>query len=63
MRPINLSEGWGYFLGFFDASDCVVVFLSDNESDVEGLLGPAGVGRTVMRRADWFYEHGVIEKW
>jgi hypothetical protein len=63
MRPILLSDGWAYFLGFFRGGDCVVVLLSDNESDVEGLFAPIDAGPTIMRRADWLYQHGVIEKW
>jgi hypothetical protein len=62
MRPILPIDGWAYFLGFL-CKDSVVVFLSIDESDVEGLFEPAAAGRTIMRRAAWLYEHGVIEKW
>jgi hypothetical protein len=41
----------------------VVVFLSDDQADVEGLLEPVDAGRPIIRRADWLYSHGVREKW
>ncbi len=63
MRSIHLNGRWAYFLGFFRSGDGVVVFLSDRESDVEGLFQTTEVARPPKRRADWLHDHGVIEKW
>ena len=41
----------------------MVVFLSDNESDVEGLFQPLDADGLVMRKADWLHNYGVIDKW
>ena len=62
MMSIHPSDGWAYFLGFFQGGD-VVVFLSDDESDVEGLFEPTDAARPIIRQADWLHHHGVIEKW
>jgi hypothetical protein len=63
MMSIHPSDGWAYFLGFFRRGDGVVVFLSDDESDVEGLFEPTDAARPIIRQADWLHHHGVIEKW
>ncbi len=63
MGSIHPSDGWAYFLGFFRAGDGVVVFLSDDASDVEGLFEPTDAGHPRVRRADWLYDRGVIERW
>ena len=63
MMSIHPSDGWAYFLGFFRSADGVVVFLSDDESDVEGLFEPTDAARPIIRQADWLHHHGVIEKW
>ena len=52
-----------YFLGFFRGGDGVVVFLSDDESDVEGLFESTDAGRPIIGQADRLHHHGVIEKW
>ncbi len=62
MKPIHPRNGWAYFLGFF-RRDGVVVFLSDNESDVEGLFQRLDADGPVMRQADWLHKYGVIDKW
>ena len=61
MMSIHLDDGWAYFLGFHQ--DGVVLFLSDDESDVEGLFEPIDAGHPIFRQADWLYTLGVIEKW
>jgi hypothetical protein len=63
MRSIHPSDGWAYFLGFFQAGDGVVVFLADDESVVGGLFEPPTDDRSISRRADWLHGHGIIEKW
>jgi hypothetical protein len=63
MGAIHPRAGWAYFLGFFRAGDNVVVFLSDDASDVGGLFEPTDAGRPIIRKADWLYHHGVIERW
>jgi hypothetical protein len=63
MGAIHPGDGWAYFLGFFRSGDGVVVFLSDNEADVEGLFEPIDAGRPMLRQADWLYIHGLIERW
>lgn len=63
MRPFHPRDGWAYFLWFFRSSDGVVVFLSDNESDVEGLFQPLDADETVMRLVDWLHNYGAIDKW
>src|SRR5262249_58989994 len=63
MGSIHPRVGWAYFLGFFRAGDGVVVFLSDDASDVEGLFEPTDAGRPIIRQADWLYHHGLIERW
>jgi hypothetical protein len=62
MGSIHPRDGWGYFLGFFRAGGGVVVFLSDHESDVDGLFEPTEADGP-MRKADWLYDRGVIERW
>jgi hypothetical protein len=62
MGSIHPRDGWAYFLGFF-SRDGVVVFLSDEASDVEGLFKPDDAGRPIRRKAEWLNLHGVIEKW
>jgi hypothetical protein len=63
MRSIHLNNQWAYFLGFFRSGDSVVVFLSDCESDVDGLFEPTNSGHPILRQADWLHDHSVIEKW
>ncbi len=63
MMSIHPDGGWAYFLGFFRGGDGVVVFLSDDESDVEGLFESTDAGRPIIGQADWLHHHGVIEKW
>lgn len=63
MGSIHPSDGWAPFLGFFRAGDGVVIFLSDDVSDVEGLFDPTDAGLPRVRRADWLYDRGVIERW
>ena len=63
LRPIRPRHGWAYFLGFFRSGDGVVVFLSDNESDVQDLFQPRDADGPVMRQADWLHNYGVIDKW
>ena len=63
MMSIHPSDGWAYFLGFFRSGDGVVVFLTDDESDVEGLFKSTDAGRPIIGQADWLHHHGVIEKW
>ena len=63
MRPIRPRNGWAFFLGLYRSGDGVVVFLSDHESDVEGLFQPLDGDGPVMRQADWLHNYGVISKW
>jgi hypothetical protein len=63
MGAIHPGDGWVYFLGFFRSGDGVVVILSDNQADVEGLFEPIDGGRPIFRQADWLYIHGIIERW
>jgi hypothetical protein len=63
MMSIDPSDGWAYFLGFCRSGDGVVVFLSDDESAIEGLFEPTDADRPIIRQADWLHHHGVIEKW
>jgi hypothetical protein len=63
MESIRLNGQWAYFLGFFRGGDGVVVFLSDRESDVEGLFQTTAENHPAKRQADWLYDLGVIEKW
>jgi hypothetical protein len=58
---IYLNHGWAYFLGF--SRDCVVAFLSNDSSEVDGLIQPPDADRPVIRKADLLYYRGVIEKW
>ncbi len=63
MKPIQLNDRWAYLLGFCRAGDDIVVFLSDSQSDVEGIFGSINTGRPIIRQADWLEHYGVIEKW
>jgi hypothetical protein len=63
MGSIHPRDGWAYFLGFFSSEDGVVVFLSDDASDVEDRFEPDEAGRPIRSKADWLHLHGVIEKW
>jgi hypothetical protein len=63
MLSIHPADGWACFLGFFRSGDDVVIFLSDDETHVEGLFEPIRAGRSILRQADWLHDFGVIEKW
>jgi hypothetical protein len=63
MRHIHPRDGWAYFPAFSRRCDGVVLFLSKNESDIEGLFDPTDAGRPIIGQADWLYHHGAIEKW
>jgi hypothetical protein len=63
MGSIHSGDGWAYFLGFFRSGDGVVAFLSNDQTDIEGLFEPIARGHPIFRQADWLYHHGLIERW
>jgi hypothetical protein len=61
LSGVHLNHGWAYFLGF--SRDCVVIFLSNDGSEVERLVQPTDADRPIISKADLLYDRGVIEKW
>ncbi|WP_165225590.1 hypothetical protein [Aquisphaera insulae] len=63
LSAIRIDDSWAYFLGFFNARDGVVVFLSREKSDIEALFPPSEDSIPPRTEADWLHDRGVIERW